>query len=318
MKTKNLFRILIGSIFMVAASSAFGQSSPYLQMTAAPNTIDSVTAGVAIPFFVMPDPILNDAFLGIYAPASTNVVNNLESSWTWLKGATTPAGTVITQAIANAPYVTINFVDNAAAHDTILVYETSKAPAGCVGDTSMVIVSVVPAPSFIVSNNALTDTVYYCDGIAPQDLSLDAVTNNGVAGGFLKLRFDYRIANLNSAQTAISVTIKSTNDTIVSIPLSNGVNVDLLALYPFEAINGEITEYVFAFDNTLSAATQNGISDRISRKSNFLALTDKTGATNTEYTYYAATASINSHKVVRVFPKPNTGTIYFIPNNFNN
>lgn len=282
-------------------------------------TVDTVVNGAVMPLFVMPDPVLNDGFTTQYDSNQTKAAQGLVSSWTWWIGASKAGGTSITKegkaSEGDGPYVEITWATKAGyGADTVFVREDAGT---CTGDTSIHRVVVIPIPSFAVRNNPATVSVNVCDGATP-NITLDGITDNGVVGGNMKIRMHYRIDSVTSAIVSKG-NIKTTVDTIVTIGQTAGADVVLFASYPMVAVNGQITRYRFAFDTQAGwgGTTAGGINDHISRKSDFLALVDKTGATDNQYTFYAPTSTQSNVITYIVYPKPNTGSIYYIPNNFN-
>ena len=322
MKTKRTIKIVLVLFFTGSfLSSLYAQpGAPWTQMEEEPTTVDTVTAGVPIPYFVMPDPVLNDQFNANYDTSLTKAAQNIESSWNWFIGTSAAGGSSITKegggGEADGPYVEVTWAVNGGAEDTIYTSEVSGPPANCDGDSNFVRTVVLAAPDMSVRDNAATDTVYYCDGIGTLGVTLDNIVDNGVAGGNMNIRFDMQVDSLQSDLAGVLGNVSSKNDSIVQIAQTSGNDITFLNV-DFQAVNGNITEYVFAFDNSLDATNQNGINDHISRKSDFLSLTDKTGLTSSEYTYYAPTSTESDVIVVRVFPAPSTGSIYYIPNDFN-
>ncbi len=319
MKKRNTLKLLItivlaGSLF----SSLYSQAPQWTQMQEEPTTVDTVTAGVPIPYFVMPDPVLNDQFNTNYDTSVTKAAQDIESSWNWfLNGAATGVGSSITKeggaGESDGPYVEVTWVVNGGNEDTIYTSETAGPPASCPGDTNFVRTVVLAAPEMHVRDDAADDTVYWCDGISLQNVTLDEIIDNGVDGGNMNIRFDMQVDSLQSDLSGVlgNISLLTHTDTIVQIAQTSGADVTLMSL-DFQAINGNITEYNFNF-----GSGNDGINDHISRKSDFLSLTDKTGGTSSEYTYYAPASTVSDRIVVRVFPAPSTGSIYYIPNDFN-
>ncbi len=318
MKTKRTLKLFL---ILLLAGSFFGTlyaqpGAPWGQMEEEPTTVDSVTAGVAIPYFVMPDPVLNDQFNANYDTSLTKEDQDLVSSWDWFIGTSAAGGSSITKegggGEADGPYVEVTWAVNGGAEDTLYVGEVAGPPSpGCVGDTNFVRTVVLEAPEMQV--RAADDTLYRCDdGSGAENITLDQVIDNGVVGGNMNIRFDMQVDSLQSDLSGVlgNINLLTHTDTIVQIPQTSGADVTLMSV-DFQAINGNITEYNFNF-----GSGNDGINDHISRKSDFLALTDKGGNTPSEYTYYPP-ASAGTRIVVRVFPAPNTGSIYYIPNDFN-
>lgn len=311
MRTRQILLTLAG---LFTATALFSQSAPYTDMARYDSSYDdTVTANVAVPYFVMPDPVLNDGFNAQYDETADRTTNNLESTWTWsLSAGATAAASGSPTGDDQDPYTERTWSFNAGTVDTLKVIENS-AYGSCTGNEKAIPVVVVPEPVFEV-NNGTDDTLYYCDGDV-DDIVLADITDNGVSGGNFKINYDYKIDSLSSDLSSSLGTIESMNDTVLSIPEAYGADVPIYTGVNFAAVDGKITEWVLAFDNSLDATNENGLTDHISRKSQYLTAD---GTNDQDYDYYAPSATGSPDVIViRVFPLPETGDIYFIPNDFN-
>jgi len=333
MKKNQFLLVLAATLAMFALSiSVQAQNNWFVRMhetSANNNDFDSVTAGRIIMYYVEPDGVLNDAFVGnaIYDTSFTNAANGLQSTWNWRLGVSSVGDTKTQFPVATQNGPSVKYVFNAPDVDTVFVYEQSKS--GCIGDTSFQIVKVFAAPSFNVSSNPVTDTIYLCQQGATvnnQTIDLSGITDNNVYGGVgttnnHKFRFDYIVRNLD-ADYSIAGNVDVRPDTIVDL-VYDFAGTATLFTQPVPVRNAKITEYEFAFTPAAGGGYKtgavNGISDHVSRKSDFFYLADETGATESQYTYYPALGATDKENtiVVRVLPAPVTGPIYFIPNNFN-
>ena len=313
-------RIISLAIGMMACSGVYmyAQDAPYTQMNqlADPTAYtDTVTTGVAVPYFVMPDPVLNDAFLGTYDPSLTNAVNDLESEWTWFKGdGDLTGGIVPATGDADAPYVQVTWTGTGGDSDTLWVredIEMGSSGSMCEGDSSWIEVVVVDEPFFVV-RPAGDNVVYHC-GNTTEDLTIDSVANNLVRGGNFYFDYDIVIDNLN-ADLSLDANVSTDNNVYDTVARPAGAlpyeDLVMIPMYDFNLLNSKITRYTF---------TLNGVNDHISRKSDFLSLTDQSGETVSEYTFYTPESGGGEETdiIVYVFPRPETGDIFYIPNDFN-
>lgn len=319
MKKRNILKISLVMAFAVIAVSKIQADPPWTQMQQEPSTIDTITDGAVIPYWVEPDAVLNESFAGAYDTSQTNAAQNLQSVWTWWLNSGAAVGSQVSHQAGGGegqgPYVDVTWSDNGNDVDTLFVREESST--GCVGDTSLVRVAVVAQPDFTVSDATDDDTVRICEGSESQTITLSSIADNGVGGGTLKFRLDISVDTLNSDQT-VDANVRESFDTVVQIGITSGNDVTLMP-YTIGIIGNQITQYRFAFDNTLDATNQNGMSDKISRKSDFLDLATKDGSNDQEYTYYTPNAAGDTDMITYIiFPAPDTGPLYYLPNDFNN
>jgi hypothetical protein len=331
---KTISRIIAGITFaaMLAVTAnaqeppRFGEANSYFwDSTYAGTTyIDTITVEDTVPYFVMPDAVLNDQFAGEYDFNSNNAANNLESSWNWWTNSGNASGTLVDSLLQYAagentgPFVHLHTVST--GEDTIYVQEVSST--GCNGDTTKLTVVVVDKPAFTVSQDGVvdSDTIRICESAAgSQAIVLNSIADNEVTGGNMKFRLDISIDSLNSDQS-VDGNVRTANDTVVTIAQTNGNNITLMN-YNIDIVDGQITQYTFDFGSGLGLGSYDGgINDHISRKSDFLQLTNKLSPGDNEFDFYAPTTAggFDPSIVYIVFPEPNTGPLYYIPNDFNN
>lgn len=321
MKKVNMLKIVGCIFFMLLVSIGVkAQAPPKAQMLiSGVGSTDTVINGCRMPYFVMPDAILNDQFNTVYDTNITKAAQDLNSSWTWFVGASKAAGSNVVKegkrSENDGPYAEVIWATK-AGFGTDTLYASEVSATGCIGDTTIQKVVVIPVPGFTVRSVA-GPAINLCEGVAPQNITVDAIANNGTAGGTLNFNLDYRVRRLNSDLT-VNSTLKTVTDTIITINRTTGANVTVLPNWNFAPISGNITEFTFAWDNSIEGgANDNGINDKISRKSDFMGLADQTGATDSQYRHYGPTAAGADVIVYRIFPAPNTGSIYYVPNNFN-
>ncbi len=337
MRTMKLLKCLIGSsIILLISNGLLAQTGePYgdmVEVTDAVNQIDSVTGGVAdsVPYYVEPDPILNSGWGSPYDP--TAVPAGLQSTWQWSLGG--GVGGTMEQGggagAADGPYITVKWDDPgtgdpSANEDTVWVSEVSTT--GCQGDSSYVRVRVFQQPSYvpvIFDGEANDDSVNFCEGDAALTglaINIDSIVDNYVSGGNLKITVDVQVDSVDPATLApLGAAISSITDSVFTISEVGGdgngdADVTLgnwdLTLSP----TGAITRYIFDFgDSKLAAGNSNGITDHISRKTNYLV---NQAAADANWTYFAPTdAGDGLYKVFYVYPRPETGNIFFIGNDF--
>jgi hypothetical protein len=135
------------------------------------------------------------------------------------------------------------------------------------------------------------------------DISCDNVDPGNVTGA--------STGNINGRTNADTVVVVGTP---VNADGTAEADLDLLTNYDISVQGGDVTRYRFSF-----GAADDGISDMISRKSDYL----KGGIAGTDpgdeqsWTYYDATDGGNGTNIdVVVYPKPQTGNIYYVPNDF--
>jgi len=319
MRKTTIFKIAFSLVLIFAIISINAQeNAPFTQMTATQAgaiTPDSVTTGAFLPYYVEPDPVINN-MTSAYDSNSTNAAQGINSTFNWYSTGNVTLQAPLGGGGADAPFRYARF-GGSGTTGTIYVEEVS--PGSCTGVQVTNNYEIIAAPDFTVGDG--TDSIEMCASAGTYNLTMatmdiDANTTNN----YVRLRFDYSVDTLDSDAQTILGNVRSANDTIVSIanPGASQTDVNILTGYPISAANGYITKYTFAFDNTLDATNQNGINDYISRKSDFLGLPTKAGTADSEYTFYAPSASASDVIIWMVYPTPTTGNIYYIPNSFDN
>jgi len=337
MKTNRLLKITLSiSILAFLSTNVFGQTYPgnLIENTDPANQIDSVTHGNTLPYYVEPDPILNPDFSGgdVYPTNSGDLSQGEEWNW-WLGttgtvgGSTDNQGTAGGDADNDGPYIEVEWNDpNAGAvgapvEDSIYVQESNTdVSGGCEGDTSYLRVLVFDQPEFtpVDGSNALIELC----GTQDYDIPIASVEDNHVQTGNLKFKFDISCDNVDPADptgpSTGTVSGRTNTDSVVAV--TTPVNGDGTAEGPFNMLtnydiriqNNDVTRYRFSF-----GGSGDGISDQISRQSDYLNVGGSDPTDETQWTYYPATNGGNGTNIdVVVYPAPNTGNIYYVPNDF--
>lgn len=324
MKAKNLLKILFSLVAFLMVSSAFSQTYPGNLDQATTGDVDSVTADVTVPYYVEPDPVLNPSYTGSYPGGSGSL--NADADWSWWIGTTLgPGGTVNSQGNAggdpdtDGPYIQMSWnapsVTNTPEYDSLYVSESNDNIA-CNGDTSSLRVLVFAQPGF-TPVDADNDLIQIC-GSQDYPVQLAQILDNGLDVGDLKIRLDsVAVSNVDPAnpQTDQGSLVRAAEDTVAVIPTPLGTgNTDIeLFTYYMGLKNNDVTRYRFRFDG------DGGISDQISRKSDYLAVggSDPADDQTANWTYYPATINAEGPSIdVVVYPQPNTGNIYYVPSDF--
>lgn len=338
MKTRKLLSFLFTVVLVLFVCASFAQTNEtWLDMTGTGGT-DSVTVNTTLPYYVEPDPILN-GISGQYDPGSDNATNNVNSIFNWsVTGGASfndPAASG-----ADAPYNTVTFTGTGAV--TIEVFEESSA--GCVDPTpSAQTVEVIPAPSITVDDGTLDLDI--CEG--PDHVTIASLGADGIGGEsnyeFL-LDIDKRlyegdgVTEISDGSSPVYTHI----DTIIQVDTVDGSNIVLLRNYPFTcgtdgSGDKRITEYRFDFGSTVDATLANGVTNHISRKSDYLNLattgdpsTDNQAKTLPDHTTYGSYSGIDNYTwyftsggdadadmiTVTVYPTPDTEPIQYVPRDF--
>jgi hypothetical protein len=316
MKKKTMFKVLVSvSLAFVLTMGAFGQATrPFTQMEAFGKTMgtraDSITVGLDILYYVEPDPILN-TISSAYDTTANNGSQGVQSRFVWKPKEHAGDGdgiqfdTLRIEASPDsAPAIKVRATAANSNPDSILVYEYAPGGGGCVGDSVVIPIRIFAAPSFNVNAANDGDTTHLCvTGSTAVELS--SITDNLVSGGDYIFQIDSFVNTVDGDLNEVQNFATATN-VYVNLAETNAGGTDVTLLnHNMVLRNDSITKYEFVID---------GISDHISRKSDFLTLTDKTGATNSEYTYYAPT--VGTRKVFFIYPAPSTGDIFYVPNDF--
>jgi hypothetical protein len=264
----------------------------------------SNTVNKSLPYFVRPDNVLND-FTGSYSPGTQPANQGIYTTFSWSYNTGSGSATLsYTNGAAadTVPYVEVQFTGVTSGNpDTLVVSETSDG--GCSGDPVKLPIEVVAEPSFNVTNNG-TDSIGYevcASGSTPIEIA--SFTDNNVRGGYLQFHVDSVVDQLNS-DLSLASNITTSGD-LYNVRMSEdslGINNADLFTHDLSARNGKITRYTF---------NVYGMSDHISRKSDFLT---NTAGNDNAFTYYNPTNGSPGSKITYiVYPKPQTGDIYYVP-----
>ncbi len=320
MKKSTIFKIAMSfaaAIFL--AGNIFAQNVPYTEMTGTSATVDSVTVGALMQYYVQPDPALNDPGVTAYDTAwnqATAVTNGYNSTWTWswFGGS---GGSIVTSAAWDAPYATIRITGTAGTLYTLEVYETQGSCND--GTPTQLSIRPVTAPTFTVNDVGHHDI---CNniGIAGVDISISSFTET-VGGGTLNLLADIDCyTDDGSLNFATAVPARTSADTVIKVAETSGTRTQILTGYYMSAQGGALTRYRINLGSSITSGSDNGVNDVISRKSDFFE-NDLDGVVPddvTDFTFYAATDAVSANSIIEywVYPEPQTGTIYYIPNDF--
>ena len=223
----------------------------------------------------------------------------------------------------------------------IEVMETSQA-GSCTGNWKWLSVQVYAAPEFTFTDgtNGGTDQetadasgeIELCDdgtGIT-RDILIANIPNNGIPNGSgeafengnFKFRLDKDVNTIDSEGNLVGTTNPQSQDIddVVSVPLSFGNSVVLYSSMDLSALDGtgdgkaDITRYRFDFGSTIDGTNQNGITDPVQRKSQYLT---NPSATDADWDYIANTGGNADMLTIITYPAPETGNIHYVPNDFN-
>ncbi|MFO8234086.1 MAG: hypothetical protein R6U04_01590 [Bacteroidales bacterium] len=316
MKARNLLKLLFTMTAVFAFTATFAQNPPHSIMIESDATsVDSVTVSDNVdkylPYYVEPDATLNsisDPYNTSENPESQGIYTSFSWSYEDVSGNDAyefqyePAGN------DTVPYVKVRFTESNYGNDadTLSVIETSDG--GCPGDPVKLPIMVFDEPSFDVTNDTDNDTIEMCDN-ENYSIQVASITDNGVTDGNLKFHVDSLVENIDADGNSIdagdgdpiaNATVYPTISEDGNLGVTDGVEV---FTHDLVARNGDITRYSFTFY---------GISDHISRKTDYLS---NESATDADFTYYEPDSEGNTLVFV-VFPPPETGNIQYIPNNF--
>lgn len=340
MKRKTILKItMLFAFAMFLVNGIFAQppGAPYTEMvevTDDATQTDSVTGGISIPYFVMPDPVLNSGFTGDYNEANTASSQSVLSTFDWFEtGSLNLNINDSTQGSATgdlAPYIEVQWTAPGAGNppidDTLSVQEISSG-SSCPGTISQIHVNIFNAPSFepiIDDDDQIGDPlIEVCEGNGLTNVQIESVGDNDVDAGNLKFRMAIVVDSVDASISTLG-DIRANGDTVVSVgtPVDDDANqtdetdVTILSNYWIDVVDGKITRYRFDFSNGLGGGDGTaGISDKISRKSDYLS---NPTANDASWTYTAPTDNGDGTLMTYiVYPAPNTGNIYYIPNDFN-
>ena len=305
MRTKNLLKLALTMVAMLTITGAMAQiSADYQQVTVevlGTTNISYVTSGKAMPFYEQPDSYYHPDYSadGSLTPGFT---------WTWtISGAATKQG-------ESANYVEILIPTGLTAETDYTLSVNVTAPSthgGCSGTAVTTTVRGVPAPEMGAVNYpyfnttlGLSDGETYsvCGDMAAADVNvqLTGYPRFELKWTLTRVQIDEEGNNVgvvstivdNSTGQALTGTNSLTRVTNTNYLLHNYAHVMLddggSPAVPYR------TKYVY---------TLGGISDLISRKSDYLGTK----------TWYADT---NQVYTIIVNPTPKTGPIFHIPNNW--
>lgn len=291
MKTKNLLKLALMMVAMFAFVGVFAQDPADFDDAALDTDISYVTIGKTMPFFVVPD--------ATYHPTWTAFSNNLTAgfTWTWTSAA---FGTELTLATQTDNYVTITA--NTLGDYPVNVVENPPAAWGtCTDAGTDVTIRVVEAPELVsfpffdglplASGGTLQECAPY--GPFDVDIELSGFPNYEVKFTLTQQALDIDGTPTGPVNTLVTdatvgagnVLVREANQTY---DVDAARTLDLIAA-------GTRTQYVYTFT---------GITDNVSRKSDYLS----------GETLYGAAATYT----IIVNPTPTTGPIFHIPNDFGN
>ncbi|MBN1182816.1 MAG: hypothetical protein JXB49_11050 [Bacteroidales bacterium] len=323
MKTKNIFKVLLTlAIALVVNVSLMAQYPPspfalYDANETVPTAIDSATTGMTLPYYVLPDAYYHPNYVAL-GQLTTGF------QWDW-EISTNPGGAAIVGAADTANYVEVTW---GAAGDYVLrVSEVAPAAyGGCDGDTTIMNVTVLPVPTLGFEPTAIGsyigDSIQVCEGDAQLT---DIVTVNITGITPFNLIWDFEIATMDATNTKDEWfdTDKTTNYGVQTYAVEytaaapDSVTTTAYDLQRpddgvYDCIGGKTTVYTYSIT---------GVNGRISRKSDYLINTSGANAGFNYWDYLAANnvgAAGNTADGVEIIvnPRPDTGPIYHIPNNW--
>ncbi|MDY0270318.1 hypothetical protein [Trichloromonas sp.] len=289
MKMRKILKFVLITLLTVSFFNVMSQNPADFEQAALDGSTTSyVTVEKTMPFYVQPDLT--------YHPSWTAFSNNLTPNFTWVW--TVPAGLTLTSQSDNYVTITANTVGD------YVVNVKEKAPAawgGCEDPTGVnITISVVDKPELhsfpmfasIPLNNG--ETYQTC---APYTLSPSIEVS-----GFPNFRVHFTLT-----QQALDINGNPTGviNTVIENSIVGGGNT-LTRLtnqtYVFDA--DRVLDLITPETRTQYVYTITGITDNISRKSDYLGTETLYGTSNT-FTFI-------------VNPTPVTGPIYHIPNDFGN
>ncbi|MFW6101138.1 MAG: hypothetical protein ACOC90_07100, partial [Bacteroidota bacterium] len=279
--------------------------------------VDSVVVDGTVPYYVEPDAVVNPEYSGPYNPEESNEDQDINSNFNWEESSgdvdlTSPSGEGTDES---APYREVT----SASTGDYTIEVTEESAGGCESDdpTTQDIL-FISEPTY-----DLNETEYQiCDG-ATQEISVDLSGNNDHLKGWSSYYF--YMDNEKSYDEGNS-TVYSHTDTIAEVGTTAGTATLLPSDRIFTAAEDggdkQVTTYTF---------TLKGVNHHISRKGDFLDLPDNDGGDGKEQldltTYDSGTEEYNIDETlyswydeteqtitVTVYPTPETGDIYYVPN----
>jgi len=329
MKKKNLLKFLFTAIAVFVVTGVFAQNVPYAEMTdnSGTATTDMVTVSNTIvkylPYYVEPDDVLNsldsdyDPTLGGGTGSLVDQGINSTFEWTFLNsddsendGSAYSFRYLPTSSPEDqAPYVEVSF--DQVGQYKLSVLETSQG--GCPGGSSVVSpVQVIAEPSFQVTSDG-NDVTYERCALTNEPIQVYRIPSNGVSGGDLYFEVDFSVDNIDINTDPATVTeVTATTTRHISISEDGNMGTDAPVTVVSEGLPVEgnaITRYTYTFK---------GINDHISRKTDFLAMgLSGTTPSPEDFNFYNPDGGSEVTITYMIYPAPNTGDIYYVPNDYN-
>jgi len=321
MKKTNILKIFMTLVLAFVISGAFAQlNDPAGDYTSTDtDATHKVTIGTRVPFWVEPDSYFNPGF-----EAAVNAVTGAALQ-TYISGAkaeivstfvwsvpTAPAGGVATPSNQSDNYVEYTFT--VATGDYVLsVVETAGA---CPGTAETMTVTVVDEPTmaWVTADQ---------DGCSPVTSAVIADITGDLDGDDMTLFWSFTASNVDSDWDGVFPVDAAYNETDITAAAAAAESVSdfdfasgtaqffaatgnqtLIASQDWDAMNSAITIYTFTLE---------GVTDKVSRKSDYLNVFSAADLTDeTIYTQYGTSDVVR----IVVRPAPATGPIYHITNSW--
>lgn len=326
MKKQNLLKLALVSLAMFVFMGAGAQDATYQQFSRNDQELpDQITLGATMPFWVFPSDYFNPDF-DPTAPADEQALHlyiegqaDILSTFTW----SVTGGFDLSGFTGNYVEIPVTVANNfpVGGPYTISVFETPAAPwDGCPGVAQTFNFSVVAQPTMSLTTPVADINACETD---PSLTTAVVATLTGNVAGSLNLQWDYRaytvlstwdgsfpvdVADIDDADISAEVGYVATDYPTEAAPQTGraiGANT-LVASKDWVTYLNKVTVYEFELI---------GVNDKISRKSDYLAIVpaglDNTAPEN--YTYYP-NGAITRRIVVK--PTPQTGPIYHVPNSW--
>jgi hypothetical protein len=324
MKRGTLLKAFFGVAFaMLVANGIFGQhpiNGDYESISGDQAAeIDSVTVGSTTGYWVLPDPYYNPN-------AATTGELGTSTQWNW-DLPTNPSGATFTGSGAASYTVDTVYVEvawPATGLNNITVNEELTAGAGCASSDTNVWVRVIAEPTVTYSadnpGTVIGADLNVCEGDARLTDDVQAALT-GV--NTYQLQWTLQITTLQADQMTINdywdINKASLGAAGFAIERDGAAGTQdasiTTATYNLDKpTDGLFTSIVDGLSKatTVYTYTVNGVTDRISRKSDYL--TNPTAAADS-WSWYDTTAETIT---ITVNPAPETGPIYHIPNDWAN
>jgi len=313
MKTRNLLKLFFTGLAVILFSNIYAQPyQPFPDMTATQaDGTDSVTVGTEMVYYVEPDATINNLSMQYDTSwTQTEADNNgVYSTFDFFWG--TQVGSIYTPSPSgdgsdtwNAPYRRIHFTSEGSGR--LDVQEIGPDPANCAGTVRQLDIEVIGQPTFTIGGGTVNE-ICASTGAAGVDVTISGITVD-TDGSYLEIPVDVTVETDDGSGT-YSTEIRSLSDSLISVedPIGSAPSTTLISNYWMGAQSGNITRYTFDFGSSADAGS-NGINDYVSRKSDYF----ESGPT-----YYAA-QDAEADRVLTwiVYPQPETGNIYYVPNDF--